>query len=192
MKIKQVKLTQFKRFTDLTVTDIPESARLVIMAGPNGSGKSSFFDALNTWHRQGWRRIGGWDDIYHSKLGSPERLPWNRAIEIEFHGEVPEARTDQQKAVYVRSAYRNDPEFQIGNLSRATSVLEEDRFPRLIDNDAAVSKNYHRMASQGLEDVYEKEDPSVTIGQFREKTIGEIRVAMQRLFPDLELCPSSE
>ena len=43
------------------------------------------------------------------------------------------------------------------------------------------------MASQGLEDVYEKEDPALTIGQFREKTIGDIRDSIKRLFPDLDL-----
>jgi hypothetical protein len=180
-------LTQFKRFTDLTVKDIPESARLVIMAGPNGSGKSSFFDSLYAWHRQGWKGVGGWDETYHNKVGSPENVGWHNAVQIEFYGEVPEEQDERKKAIYVRSAYRNDPEFQIGSLPRTTPLLQEDRFSRLIDNDAAVAKNYQRMASQGLEDVFEKEDPNVTIGQFRKKTIGEIRTAMKRLFPDLVL-----
>lgn len=157
------------------------------MAGPNGSGKSSFFDALNAWHREGWKAVGGWDETYHSKVGSPENLGWNRAIEIEFYGEVPQDQDEKRKAIYVRSAYRNDPEFQIGNLHRITPLLQEERFSRLIDNDAAVAKNYQRMASQGLEDVYEKEDPSLTIGKFRDKTIGEIQSAIKRLFPDLIL-----
>ena len=187
MKIRQVKLTQFKRFTDLTVTDIPDSARLVILAGPNGSGKSSFFDALNVWHRQGWKQIGGWDETYHNKVGAPEKLRWNQATEVEFFGDVPQDQDGKRKAIYVRSAYRNDPEFQIGSLPRNTPALQEDRFNRLIDNDAAVSRNYQRMASQGLEDVYEKEDPALTIGQFREKTIGDIRDSIKRLFPDLDL-----
>lgn len=188
MRIKRVKLTQFKRFTDLTVQDIPETARLVIMAGPNGSGKSSFFDALYAWHRQVWKGTGGvWDDTYHNKVGSPEKLKWSRAVEVEFHGDAPTDADGRRKAIYVRSAYRNDPEFQIGSLSRTTPVLQEDRFNRLIDNDAAVSRNYQRMASQGLEDVYETENPLLTIGEFREKTIGTIRDAIKQLFPTLIL-----
>lgn len=40
MKIKEIRINQFRRFTDLTIKDIPESAKLVILVGPNGSGKN--------------------------------------------------------------------------------------------------------------------------------------------------------
>ena len=49
MKIKSIKLTNFKRFTDLTIEGLPKTAKLVVMIGPNGSGKSSVFDALNCY-----------------------------------------------------------------------------------------------------------------------------------------------
>ena len=49
MKIKSIKLTNFKRFTDVTIKDLPETTKLVVMIGPNGSGKSSVFDALNCY-----------------------------------------------------------------------------------------------------------------------------------------------
>ena len=39
MKIKEIRLKNFKRFTDLTVTEIPETAKLVVLVGPNGSCK---------------------------------------------------------------------------------------------------------------------------------------------------------
>jgi hypothetical protein len=41
--------------------------------------------------------------------------------------------------------------------------------------------------SQGFEEVYDRADPSLTIGEFRERSIGEIRDAMERLFPGLVL-----
>ena len=47
MKIKSIKLKDFKRFTDLTIEGLPETAKLVVMIGPNGCGKSSVFDALD-------------------------------------------------------------------------------------------------------------------------------------------------
>lgn len=47
MRIKEISLKNFKRFTDLTIKDIPESAKLVLLIGANGSGKSSVFDAFN-------------------------------------------------------------------------------------------------------------------------------------------------
>lgn len=49
MKIKSIKLTNFKRFTKLNIKEIPETAKLVVMIGPNGCGKSSVFDALKLY-----------------------------------------------------------------------------------------------------------------------------------------------
>jgi len=47
MKIKSMRLKNFKRFSDLTIDCIPESAKLVLLVGANGSGKSSIFDAFH-------------------------------------------------------------------------------------------------------------------------------------------------
>jgi AAA15 family ATPase/GTPase len=46
MKIKKLQLKNFKRFTDLTLQNIPDNAKLVLLIGSNGSGKSSVFDAF--------------------------------------------------------------------------------------------------------------------------------------------------
>ena len=46
MKLKSIQMKNFKRFTDLTIEELPETARLVVLIGPNGCGKSSVFDAL--------------------------------------------------------------------------------------------------------------------------------------------------
>ena len=51
MKIKQVKLVKFKRFSDLIISEIPESTKLVVLVGPNGCGKSSLFEAFNFWNK---------------------------------------------------------------------------------------------------------------------------------------------
>jgi len=46
MKIKSLQLKNFKRFADLTLQDIPDNTKLVLLIGTNGSGKSSVFDAF--------------------------------------------------------------------------------------------------------------------------------------------------
>lgn len=53
MRIESLQLKNFKRFTDLELRDIPESARLVLLIGANGSGKSSVFDAFAGLSRRG-------------------------------------------------------------------------------------------------------------------------------------------
>lgn len=80
----------------------------------------------------------------------------------------------ERNTFYFCSAYRNDPEFDISRLSKVGDHLDSTRINRMIDNDAAVGSNYQRMASQGLEDIYEREDPTLTIGAFRDKTIDSV------------------
>ena len=116
MKFKQATIKNFKRFTDLTVQNVPLTARLIILAGPNGVGKSSFFDALYTWHKFESQKGQSWDDDYHRKAGSPDPLRWTgKNILVEFHDALP---GQSKKVFYVRSAYRNEPEFQTGSLQR--------------------------------------------------------------------------
>ncbi|MDI9365784.1 MAG: AAA family ATPase [Flavobacterium sp.] len=52
MRIKKIELTNFKRFTNLVISDIPETSKLVLLIGSNGSGKSCLFDAFN-WLSKG-------------------------------------------------------------------------------------------------------------------------------------------
>lgn len=51
MKIKSIQMKRFKRFTDLTIKNIPQTAKLVVLVGPNGCGKTSVFEAFNQWYR---------------------------------------------------------------------------------------------------------------------------------------------
>ena len=47
MKIRSIELQNFRRFTSLSITGLPETAKLVVLIGPNGCGKSSLLDALH-------------------------------------------------------------------------------------------------------------------------------------------------
>ena len=185
MKIKSVTIKDFRRFTDLTVQDIPETARLIMLAGPNGCGKSSFLDALQTWHSWTSNKHPLWDSDYHGRVGSPPRDGWSRNdVELKFHDPVPHER---KKLLYSRSAYRNDPEFQIKNFRRQVGPLDESRVLRMIDNDAAVANNYQRLVSQAVEGIFDPLDGSMTLDQFEEQIIGDIRTVLSKMFPELEL-----
>ena len=188
MKIKSVKLNNFKRFTDLTIKDLPKSAKLVVLIGPNGCGKSSLFDAFLTKKRsyQGNFRITEQSGQYFNKLLETGSLPIprnthdiiNRRVQIQFY----EHPTGEKKSIYVRSAYRNESEFQLSGLQKVDSVLNEHRIDRMTQNDVAVSRNYQRLCSNALEDIFEKEEENSTIRDFRKKVLGELRQSMERLF----------
>lgn len=71
MRIASLTLTNFKRFTELTIKDLPATTKLVLLIGSNGSGKSSVFDGLNLFARRPWR----YDEKYYAKtLGGPPQV----------------------------------------------------------------------------------------------------------------------
>ena len=72
MKIKSIKLTNFKRFTKLKIKEIPETAKLVVMIGPNGCGKSSVFDALKLY-------------IYSSHYGDDLEMPNHYYQTVDYY-----------------------------------------------------------------------------------------------------------
>ncbi len=82
MRIKQINLNNFKRFTNLTITDIPESAKLVLIIGSNGAGKSSVFDAFD-WLSKGISKHR-YSDIDASAYYSKSKNH-NPSLLIRFH-----------------------------------------------------------------------------------------------------------
>ena len=184
MRLAEIRLQHFKRFTNLTIRGLGPDVRLVVMAGPNGSGKSSLFDAFLLWSRA---RYGGFnDDKAYYRKGSAVDTANHERIFLQFHG--PEPRGDEAaRTFYFRSAYRNDPEFLLQTLQRQGPILEERRFNRMMEADAAVSVNYRRLTSQAFEDAFATHPENMTLGQFREQVIGEIRDSVARLFPGLVL-----
>ncbi|WP_421460669.1 AAA family ATPase [Agrobacterium tumefaciens] len=180
MRILGTRIKNFRRFSDLIIQDIPATAKLVVLAGPNGSGKSSLFDAFLMRYRLD---VGlGWtgDSRYYDR---PQEVTVDIASRVYL-------ATDQNErlskgSLYIRSAYRNDPEFVTKSLSRQGSIVDNPSLKRLIETDATVSTNYQRLASQAMEDVFVNEPETTTLGAFRDKLIGEVREPLQRLFPEL-------
>ena len=191
MRIKSIHLKNFKRFTDLRIEDIPETAKLVVVVGPNGCGKSSLFDAFLRWHQSNVVRIGiSLDMPYYLKdptiSSALNASALNRNVELAFHGDTP----PQEICLYVRTAHRNDPDFSVTNLSRPINPNDATQFHierRLIDDDKSVSQNYHRLVYQTTAAVYDENNDNKNVRELREELIGKIRGSMENVFGDLLL-----
>lgn len=177
MKIKSIRISDFRRFHSLSIPDLPP-AKLVMMAGPNGAGKSSLFDAFSIWHQSQMFGID-WDAKYHSR--DTENPHWNERVKIEL--DEPVAKT----SFYLRSAYRNDPGAELKQLQKLADPSEQPRVKRMMEQDNAVSQNYQRLAADAFEDAFDSGDETQTLKQFRQAAIGDIQAAVLRLFPDLDL-----
>ncbi len=182
MKIASIHLQNFKRFTDLTIQNIPPTAKLVVLLGPNGCGKSSVFDALHRDYCDLRRIVPDRDPDYHYKMLNTGREL--NEINIEFHTPV---QSNMEKAIYVRTAYRNDPVINVDSIQNPRSAIDTPRFYYMIENDVTVSDNYQRLISNALERAFRREDRLKSLGDFQDETLGEIQEAMNRLFPDLML-----
>ena len=190
MKLKRIHVKHFKRFTDLTIEGLPETAKLVVLVGPNGSGKTSLLQALNTWYT--YRGYG----FYENKsflLKEEENINlgnnWFHSftnVEIEAHDQELNNSTLKGK-FYFRSAYRNEPDFDVQSLSRQENPINQLRLRRLIDNDQTVFENYQRLVSQTMANLYKADNDQKTVKALREELIGKIAQSLKNVFGDLTL-----
>ena len=200
MKIKSIKMEDFRRFKKLTIEDIPEEARLVVMIGPNGSGKSSVFDALHRFRYISGGILGLNPDSYLIKFGLYEedfeepgieeseiQEPGFEEPEVKFHTDPPNDTDAFRRSVHMRSAYRNDSANSSSFLHRTQPLIEQLRFQRLAENDQAVASNYDRILSPWVERISARKKNGETADDIEDDLYGELREAIRELFKDPQL-----
>ena len=177
MRVANVHIQNFKRFTDLRIAEIPATAKLVVLVGPNGCGKSSIFDALLKWHRQQ-------TDVGHR--GDPEyydKTEIQGTVDIVLHG----GSNPSKDSLYIRTAYRNDADFRSSQISEQPSPVENPGFHRLIEDDKTVSANYQRLLLDSISKLYSEESKYKLGGKIVDELVGDIRESLVNIFGDLTL-----
>lgn len=192
MKIKEVRLNRFKRFTNLSLKGIPETAKLIVLVGPNGSGKTSLFEALNHWYKfKGFHDRGMQDYLEKNDGELSSQQAWHQAsqnkVEISFHNDKELSQEQIRGKFYFRSAYRNEPDFTVYNLNRQENPAKTIKLQNLMQNDQTVSENYQRLVAQTLAGVYEASNNKKTVEQLRDELIGKIKDSLSNIFEDLNL-----
>lgn len=184
MKVKSIQLKNFKRFTNLEIENIPETVKLVMLVGPNGSGKSSVFDAFEQMSDKPNRQE---DPRYLRKNHDSEFDITIKVSDAEIYNNRSGKRIDKKK-VYIRSAYRVDPDFQVNSIARKDDVLNDQMRPKkLIEVDKRVQDNYERLVGSSVEGLYSGDKDHLSVSGLREEIIGEVREAMKNIFADLLL-----
>lgn len=189
MKIKEIQLNRFKRFTDLKLIDMPETAKLIVLVGPNGCGKTSLFEALNHWYKfKGFNNRGNQDYLEKNDGEKSDPNTWyQNKVEIEFFDNQQFSREQIKGKFYFRTAYRNEPDFTVSHLNKQNNPAETVKLENLMQNDQTVSENYQRLVAQTLAGVYETANNTKTVEQLRGELVGKIKVSLSNIFEDLNL-----
>lgn len=185
MKIKSVSLNKFKRFERLSIQDIPQTTKLVVLTGPNGSGKSSLFEGFNFWSRFNRGQNTSFDINYHSRYITDNESSLRNTTQISLHDLNP---MEKKKCFYIRSAYRHEPDFTSSQISNVADALDSvNKLSTLISQESRISENYNRIVGEAVKELFNGEEDDKPKIEIRDRLIGQIRTSMQALFEDLVL-----
>ena len=184
MIITELRLQNFKRFTDLTISGIPADNRLVLLIGSNGSGKSSVFDAFNLFATS--------NPLDHTSIKDHEQ---DTLLEINVDSEDGPhriARIDGftkanfgvgRKKWYGRTSFR-----QLSRLTRTRAQVslgevqrDSDRPDSFIDKDVRFENDVDVIGEKLLQEFFRGDEKS-SQQKIRQEYIDPINQALERIF----------
>ena len=190
MFITHLQLSNFKRFTDLTIdlTSLAQPPKLVLLIGSNGSGKTSVFDgfeAIATKDRapedeayyQKSSLFMDFDIIIRFSNGNAYRRPGN-ASNPNIHS-LPKA------FFYGRSSLRQTSHLTRTALGQVQVDFnsDSDRPRKYIDRDERFENDVEKITEQILHEVFRTNSQTADI---KERFINPINQAFARIFGDNE------
>lgn len=145
-------------------------------------------EAMNHYYKcAGYNDAG--DYHYLSKAGNIEKYDYaewcGKALElvdIDFFdttfSKIIGSQDDIKGHFYFRSAYRNEPDFQIESMNKQQDPIKSVRLSSLIQNDQTVSANYQRLIANTISGVFNDDNSSKSVATLRDELTGKIRTAI--------------
>ncbi|MEK8021440.1 MAG: AAA family ATPase [Candidatus Parabeggiatoa sp.] len=187
MFIKKLQLTNFKRFTDLTLdlSDQTIPPKLVLIIGANGSGKSSIFDGFEAVSSKTK------DDTTLPPTYYRKNTENDFQVTIELSNRQTITRLDDKKGpdnlkpstFYGRSSLRQVPRLLRKSLDQMSPVKFFDKDfdrPRMyIERDNRFENDINRITSLILKEFYRSDQ---TASQIKPKYLHPVNEAFTRIF----------
>lgn len=193
MKLSSIQLKNFKRFTDLTIENIPATAKLVLLIGSNGSGKSSVFDGFEVINKLAKGEGIGTEILnnYYKKDKNENTIiittdDCDNVVKIN-NGNInitpkKQGFTGFSKAnFYGRTSFRQVPQLTRISLGQSRFDIENDSDrPRLfIEKDSRFENDVEKITGIILKEFYRTENSKEKI---LEKYVQPINEALQNIF----------
>lgn len=149
MQISAISLSNFKRFSQLDIRDIPEDAKLVLLIGSNGSGKSSMFDVFD------WLNKGGKKGMpYHNEADSDDYYRKDKDKSATAKIELVDGNIIEKRDWNLASGHDLAPRF-IGRSSiRIVSRIENKATPEAVAGDMDGPMTFIENDTRFVNDVH--------------------------------------
>ena len=181
MVITSLILKNFKRFTHLTLDNIPSKAKLVLLIGANGSGKSSVFDAFEYVNSE----LRG--DLTDSQLHYYRKDDkTNESVQVALGGDSdPQFPRHIKKlegaSFYGRTSFRQIPKLTRTSLGKSQFDIQadSDRPRQFIQRDDRFENDVDHITGIILRDIFRSSDSAE---QIRSRYIEPINTALENIF----------
>jgi AAA15 family ATPase/GTPase len=187
MKISNIHLTNFKRFTDLRIDNIQNYTKLVVLIGSNGSGKSSLFDAFGFVDAAIKQDIGMNEDFlnyFRKKIDFPIEVnilyDQNKELSISNTNFIKPLLPNN--AFYGRTSFRQIPRLtrtSLGQDGRISFEKDSDRPKFFIERDNRFENDVEKITEIILKDFFRSKESNE---QIRNKYIDPINSSLKNIF----------
>lgn len=187
MRITKIQVTNFKRFTDLLIDNIPSDSKLVLLIGSNGSGKSSIFDAFG-FIDSAIKLDNSINDSYWSYFKKKQDKAVSVNVKLDNNLELIISNDQFQKlelsptTFYGRTSFRQIPRLTRTSLGQGGNIdfqKDSDRPKFFIERDNRFENDIEKITEIILKEFFRSQQSNA---QIRQKYIDPINSALKNIF----------